>query len=60
MALPLLVLLPVHLAFPYWEAGLFYRHMDRVVIVVEEVHCDPNSLGRQVELIYFEAEERTY
>jgi hypothetical protein len=56
--LPLVeVVLPLHFPSPYSEAGLFYHHTDLVVVSVEEVHCDPNSLDRLVESIYFAQEE---
>ena len=56
--LPLVeVVLPLHFPSPCSEAGLFYHHTDLVVVSVEEVHCDPNSLDRLVESIYFAQEE---
>jgi hypothetical protein len=56
--LPLVeVVLPLHFLSPYSEAGLFYHRMHLVVVLVEEVHCDPNSLDRLVESIYFAQEE---
>lgn len=54
----LMVALLFHFPFPYLAtAGLFSRHRDRAAAAAGEEHCDPNSLDRLEESIYFSQEE---